>query len=462
MKYLVLVACLASSSSVPQAQEWSRFRGPNGSGVSETSKLPASFGPDENFLWKAEVPFGSSSPILTEKAVVVTGADEEYLFAMAFDRKSGEELWVQRLERARAEEVYRANDSASPTPVTDGKSVFTFFPELGLVAFDEHGDESWRLPLGPFVNFYGMSSSPILAGDVLVLLCDQQQGSFIIGVDAASGKERWRKERAGLIECWSTPVVRPFDAPVEVIVFGSYFVTSYSVETGEELWRMKGFGYTPVCSPILRGDRLFVSVPNHAEAGIPDWATISGQVDGNGDGKIVPTEMGGEMGEHFGWVDVDKDEVITEAEWNTAYEGMNSNGFGLAAIDLSGDEPVELWRYRKALPSISSPLLYEGVIYLARDGGLVTLIDAKNGEVLSRERLPDGMGNCWPSPVAADGKIFMANSEGKVAVVAAGAEWKVLQTNDIGEECLASPAIGGNALYLRTRNTLWSFGEPGP
>ena len=277
MQLTLLATIVALSSSIAQAQEWPRFRGPNGSGVATASDPPINFGPGENVRWKAEVPFGASSPVLTEKAVVVVGSDAEFLLVMALDRETGEERWSRAIERERTVEVFPANDSASPSPVADGENVYVFFPEMGLISFDAEGEERWRHPLGPFINFYGMSSSPVLAGDVLVLLCDQQQGSFIIGIDAATGEQRWKTERPGIIECWTSPVVHPVAAPKEVIIFGSYFVTSHSVATGEELWRMKGFGYTPVCSPVLSGDRLYVSVPNHAEAGLPDWATLCGE-----------------------------------------------------------------------------------------------------------------------------------------------------------------------------------------
>lgn len=458
MKPITLAATLLLSS-LAHAQEWSRFRGPNGSGVASANGLPVRFGPETNLRWRAEVPFSASSPVLTERAVLVTATDEEHLLVMALDRATGEELWTRALERARTEEVFPANDTASPSPVTDGENVYAFFPELGLISLDEKGEERWRLPLGPFHNFYGMSSSPVLANGVVILLCDQQVGSFIIGVDAATGRERWRTERAGIIECWTTPVLYPSDAPEQVLVFGAYLVTSYAIASGKELWRMKGFGYTPVCSPVLSGDRLYVSVPDHAEAGVPDWNTLAGQADANRDGKVARTEARGEMLAHFGWADVDRDDVVTEEEWAVAYGGMNSKDYGLAAIDLAAEGgPRELWRYKKSLPTIASPLLYGGILYLARGGGLVTLVNAEDGEVVARERIADGAAECWSSPVAGDGKIFIADNSGIVTVVAPGPRWNVLATNELGEDCVATPAIGADALYVRTRSAVWSFG----
>jgi len=459
MRMILSVPSILLLAHLSSAQEWSRFRGPNGSGVSTAEGLPVRFGPEENLRWRTEVPFGASSPVVGERAVFVTGSDDESLFVTALARESGEELWTREVERARVQDVFAANDAASPSPVTDGENVYAFFPELGLVSFDAEGKERWRHPLGPFLNHYGMSSSPVLAGDTLILLCDQQRGSFIIGVDAATGKVRWKTERTGIIECWTTPVLYPAHAPTEAIVFGSSFVTAHSIETGAELWRMPGFGYTPVCSPVLAGDRLYVSVPDHSEAGVPEWSAVVG-MDTDEDKKIARSEMQGEMLDHFGWMDVNRDDFIDEQEWTVAYDGMNSKDYGLAAIDLSGkDGPVELWRYKKGLPSIASPLLYEGVLYLARDSGLVTLVDAESGEALARERLPEGMGECWPSPVAGDGKVYVANNAGRVAVIEAGGGWNVLETNELGEDCVSTPAIGGNDLLVRTRSAVWCFAE---
>ena len=441
------------------AQDWSGFRGSNCSAVSDAQDLPTSFGPEESLRWKTEIPFGRSSPILTESAVVVTGSDEENLYVMAIDRTSGEERWTQALKRARTEEIHSDNDSAAPTPVTDGQNVYAFFPELGLVSFDAEGDERWRHSLGPFVSYYGMSSSPVLAGDTLVQLCDQQVGSYILAVDAATGEERWKVERTGIVECFTTPVVYPADAPEQVIISGSFYVTSYSLDSGQELWRMKGFAYSPMPSPTLSGDTLFVCSPHPPEFSMPEFEALLASHDGNADGKLNKDELQGSH-LHFGWLDANKDGVLLREEYVFAREGMASKGYGMVAIHLSRDEgPTELWRYKKGLPQISSPLLYDGVLYLTRDGGLVTTLDAETGGVLQRERLPHGMSECYPSPVAAGGKVYVTSNAGRIAVLEAGPGWNVLGSNELAEECFATPAIGEDSLYVRTSKALYAFGD---
>ena len=163
------------------ADDWPRFRGPNGSGVSDSGALPVEFGPEKNLDWAVDVSFGRSSPAIVGGRVFVTATDGGSLVIEALDQSSGETLWRQTVERSEKAALYHDNDSATPSPVADGSSVFVLFHEMGVVAFDAaSGEERWRHPLGPFRNFYGVSASPVLAGDRLLVVCDQALGSFVL------------------------------------------------------------------------------------------------------------------------------------------------------------------------------------------------------------------------------------------------------------------------------------------
>lgn len=463
MHALLPLSMLVLASVAPaNVQEWPRFRGPNGSGCAETGALPSSFGPEENLRWRTPLAAGHSSPVLGEGTVFLTGADEQGLVVYCLEQGSGSVRWMQTLERARKQEVYRANGSATPSPTTDGQNVYAFFPELGLISFDAQGKERWLLPLGPFFSFYGMAGSPILAGDTLVLLCDQQQGSFLLGVDAATGKQRWRTERTGLIESWTTPVLQPAEKPESVIVFGTFFVCAYSLTTGAELWRAGRVGYTPVCSPVLwerpEGTLLFASVQFHAEGGaMPTFEVLSADTDKDEDGKLARAELAGsEMADHFGWADANRDDFIDAAEWKFIADGMSSKDYGLVAFQL-GKQAQELWRHKRSLPAIATPLLHDGVLYLVKGGGMLTTLDAASGKELGFQRLEGAAGEYDASPVAADGKVFLASQEGRVTVLAAGPEPRVLSSCDLGEPIHATPAIGGGALFVRTDAALYCF-----
>jgi outer membrane protein assembly factor BamB len=459
---LLLTGSLARPAA---AQDWPRFLGPNGSGASSTTGLPDSFGPEENLRWRTPVVAGQSSPVLGTDAVFLTGADEDALVVLCLERATGAPRWERRLARAQRQEVHPANGSATPTPTSDGTNVYAFFPELGLVAFDAEGTERWRLPLGPFVSFYGMAASPILAGDTLVLLCDQQQGSFLLAVDVTSGKPRWRAERAGMIESWTTPVLYPSDdAPRSIVVFGSYFVCAYALDSGKELWRQGGVGYTPVCSPALAAGGegedavLVASVPFHAEQPLPGFADLLA-ADADGDGKLARSEVdGSELAEHFGWADGDRDGFIVAAEWELVSAGMSSKDYGCVGYVLGADgTPREKWRHKRGLPSIASPLVADGVVYLIKEGGMLTTLDAASGAELGFERLADAPGGFDASPVTADGKVYLASSEGRILVLSAGAKPEILARCDLGEEIDATPALGGGALFVRTDAALYCF-----
>src|SRR5687768_12306905 len=162
------------STSTAATNEWLQFRGPSGTGVADGPTLPAQFGAAKNVAWKVAVPFGRSSPVVTGDRVFLTASEGDKLVTLALDRKTGKMLWRRDVVRARHMPIFKANDAASPTPVSDGENVYAFFAELGLISYGPDGRERWRVPLGPFNSFYGMGGSPVLAGNTLVLVADQR------------------------------------------------------------------------------------------------------------------------------------------------------------------------------------------------------------------------------------------------------------------------------------------------
>src|SRR6266478_158539 len=165
---------------------------------------------------------GQSSPIVVGGRLFLTASDGDRLLTICMDAKTGKELWRREIRRERTHKLFRANDPASPTPAADDSGVFVFFPDFGIVSYTPEGKERWRHPLGPFRNFYGMAASPVVAGDLVALVCDQQTGSFVIALDRRTGLQRWKTERPGLTVGWATPMVfRPAKGPAELIVLGS-------------------------------------------------------------------------------------------------------------------------------------------------------------------------------------------------------------------------------------------------
>jgi outer membrane protein assembly factor BamB len=202
MKLTVLLLYLAAG------QAWPEFRGANGSGVSATTGLPTTFDGRTNVAWSVAVPPGRSSPIVSGRRLFLTAAEGPKLLVLALDVRTGKEEWRYSLDRSRKGEVDdRYNDPASPTPAVDGEGVYAFFPDFGLVGVSLSGRERWRLSLGPFLNNYGMASSPIVRSESVLLQCDQARDSFLLAVDRRTGSVRWRRARPSTIEGWSTPIV---------------------------------------------------------------------------------------------------------------------------------------------------------------------------------------------------------------------------------------------------------------
>jgi outer membrane protein assembly factor BamB len=443
--------------------DWLRFRGPNGSGVAEGSSLPTEFGAKKNLAWKTAVPFARSSPVVTADRIFLTASEDDKLVTVALDRKTGKLLWRRDVPRARRMSIYKANDAASPTPVSDGKNVFAFFAELGLISYGPDGKERWRLPLGPFNSFYGMGGSPVLAGNTLVMVCDQRTNSFIIAVDARDGKELWRKSRP-YEESYSTPAVyTPKLGPPQLLVMGSSTLDAYSIDKGERLWWVTKVGSYPKGVPIFGTDMVYVTGDGSDQPFFPPFDDNLKANDKDNDQRLSRDEMKSipEATEHFGWVDANNDGYIDREEWDFIRNNSVTSGHGLSAVRLGGQGDLTstnvVWRVKKSYPSIPAPLLYQGVMYLMKEGGIVTSLDPAKGEVLKQGRTPDALEEYYASPVAGDGKIFVISASGKVTVLKAGAQWEVLAMNDLGEEVWATPAIAGNNLFIRTRSALYSF-----
>ncbi len=253
---LLLVCAVAAASG----QEWNRFRGPNGLGVSETTGLPVEFGPATNVIWKTAVPPGHSSPVLTKTHIFLTGFDGEKRLVLAYDRASGKELWRREVPRLHKGRLDGPNNPASPSPVTDGSRVYAFFQEFGLIAFDSSGKELWRLPLGPFNIYYGFAASPTLVDGLVILPVDQDSGSYLVAVDTKSGKVRYRIDRPGVISGYSTPTVyEPKSGPKQILIPESFQLSAYSAADGRRLWWVRGLACEMKSVASLDADTLYAT-----------------------------------------------------------------------------------------------------------------------------------------------------------------------------------------------------------
>jgi len=454
----------AGISETRETREWTRFRGPNGSGVADTAGLPVELGPETNVVWKTPLPPGHSSPVLSSDRIFLTAVEGEALFTYCLDRKTGEVLWRRQGPRDRSEKLDSRNTPASPTPVTDGEAVYVFFGDFGLLSYDVEGKERWRLPLGPFDNAYGMGSSPVLVDDMVVLVCDQANGSFMLAVSKDDGRLRWKTDRSEYKTGHSTPVLyRPAEGPAQLLVPGSFRLTAYSLERGEPIWWVSGLAFEMKATPVLDGDVVFIHGTSGDQAVIPPFEGVLPAYDTDGDGRLSREEATKDRVQWFGLMDLDGNHSLDSKEW-AYYQAARATRGGMYSFALGGTgdmtERSFRWHYAKAVPQLPSSLLYRGVLHMVNDAGIVTSFEPGTGKVIQQGRLAGATGNFYASPVAADGKIFMVSESGKVAVLKPDGSLDLLALNDLGEASYATPAIADGRIYIRTENALYCFGSP--
>ena len=251
------IALIAVLLSLIASGQWDRFRGPNGTGVSDSGTLPAEFNAKQNVVWRVELPPGHSSPIVSNGRVYLTAVENDRVYTYCLDAAAGRVLWKREAPRPRREKLHSLNNPAAPTPAGDQENVYVFFSEFGLLSYTRDGKERWRLPMGPFRNVYGIGVSPVLADDVVVIVIDQDKDSFIAGIGRDDGKIRWSKPRPEALSGASTPVVvkRP-GQPSLILAPASFRMEVYSARNGEAEWWVRGLPSEMKAVPVISDDRV--------------------------------------------------------------------------------------------------------------------------------------------------------------------------------------------------------------
>ena len=425
----VLVVCTGLS-----AQDWPSFRGPRGSGVSLTATPPATWNvsTSANVAWRTPIAgLGHSSPIVWGDRIYVTTAvsdvkasrsltlgdsDQAGIDAakdmvphrwqlMALDRLSGKVLWTQSVHQGipRVKRHVKASH-ASATPATNGKIIVALFGSEGLFAFDPSGKELWRQDLGVMsvgladdpTYEWGPASSPIIHGNVVIVQNDRYRDSFLIAFDLPTGKEIWRSGRDEL-PAWTTPLVHEGSREQPTIVTNSpRFIRGHDLGTGRERWRLQDpEGEVKVSTPVAAGD-LAIVTGGYPAAGRPIYAIRVS------DGSLA-------------------------------------------------------WRVDRGSPYTSTPLVHEGLLYIVTDNGILSAYQVSDGQRVYQRRLSPGAGGFSASPVAAGGRLYLASEDGKVFVVRTGRTFELLAANDMNEVCMATPALSGDLLLVRTQGHLYAL-----
>ena len=450
--------------------DWPQLRGPDGSGLCPTcGPLPTGFGPQKNVRWKTPLPEGKSSPVLIADRIFLTGAEGDDLLTICLNRATGKEMWRRAIRAPKREAQNALNHRAAPTPVSDGRNVYVFFADYGLVAYDFQGKQRWQLPLGPFNSQHGIVASPVYADGKIILVCDQDTDAFVMGVDAETGRAAWKTPRE-VINGYATPIIyRPAGGPAQVIAPGSYQLTSYSVADGKPVWFVKGLTCQPKSAPTIVGDTLYFNGwttgnDEGQQVELPVFSEVIAKADANHDGKLAQSELPQPWQPTGTWraIDLDRDGFLNEREW-TFFRTRRASRNSAMAVKLGGSGDVTnshvLWRFAKSLPDVPAPVVYNDVVFLVRSGGIATSLDSRTGKVLKQARLTGALDDYYSSPIAVDGKVYVASEPGKVVVLRAAGDWEILAINDFDEDIYATPAMSDGKLYIRTRTALYAIAE---
>ncbi len=424
---------------------WPQFRGPSAGGVGTGSPPVEWNGPSgKNILWKTQIPgLGHSSPILWGDRIFLTsavpaagesalklglygditpveGEGAQRFIVYCLDRESGKILWQHTAVSGKPKiKRHPKSTHANPTPATDGKHLVALFGSEGLFAFNLNGKLLWKRDLGLLDSgFYrvpeaqwGFASSPVIHEDMVIVQADVQKNSFLAAFDVRTGKELWRVRRSD-VPTFSTPGVVPYtgsgsaSARHQVVVNGWKHIGGYDVKTGKELWSLRGGGDIPVPTPVFS------------------------------DGYLVITNAHGARRPIY---------------------AIRTNAVG----DITQNSSSVVWSHDRAGNYMQTPLLHDGLAYFCYDNGVLSVYRIQTGERIYQQRLGRGASGFTSSPVAADGRLYITNEDGRTYVLALGPEYRVLAENELGEMVMATPAIAEGVLYIRGRNHLFAIaGDP--
>ena len=436
----ILVVVLILSSISTSAQNWPSFRGPNASGVAEGTKPPITWDVDksDNVLWKTNIPgLSHASPIVWDNYIFLITAvssdtkarfqakdrgiglatdDVKHTWMIyALDKRTGKVLWSNTAYEGvpRAKRHVKATQ-ANSTPVTDGRYVVALFGSEGLACYDTNGKLLWKQDLGILnpglwddkESSWGHSSSPIIHRDLVIVQADGHKQSFIAAFNLKDGKQAWRVERDE-ITSWATPTIYQGKDRTDLIANGGRYVRGYDPLTGKEIWRFAdNETQVKMQAPLVAHDLIFIT------GGYPPGRPMYG---------FRPGAVGD--------------------------------------ISLkSGEEKNEFiaWRSSRGSPYTPAPIVYGDQLYALADNGVLSSYNAKTGELIYQERLPSSFS---ASPVAADGRLYLASEDGDVFVVKAGVKYELLSRNVMGQPLMATPALSQGMLIVRGENAIYALGE---
>ena len=418
---------------VARAADWPQWRGPQGNGSSLETGLPLEWSETAGIAWKADIPeWGSSTPVMAGDAVFVTShVDEQQLVLAKLDRTTGKLLWTRQVgsgvtprlpkmsksdEQRRQQAFHKIHNLASPSPATDGQLVVVHFGNGDLAAYDYEGQQLWHRNLqedyGPYTIWWGHANSPLLYQDLVISACIQDglrdlpephSSSYVVAHHKRTGEVVWKvlrptDARQEPCDGYTTPTLWQNAGRTEVLIYGGQMLDAYHPRTGEQLWYLPNLtGSRVIAGPLAAGEMIYIV-----------------------QGKRNP----------------------------------------LLAVRPSGDGKREasdvVWQHERATPDSPTPTLWGDLLFTVNETGIATCFDARTGKVHWTQRLG---GDYRASPLAAEGRVYFLNLEGKTTVVAASEKFEKLAENELDDDTIASPVAAGGKIFLRGRKTLYCLGQ---
>ena len=430
MRLAFLTTCalaLLATQTTTQAANWPNWRGPTHNGVSTETGVPAEFGPGKNVAWKVKLPGpAGASPVVWGDQVYVTSVDGQKLLLQAWST-AGKLKWQHQV--GTGNKVVRGDEgnSASPSPVTDGKHVWAMMANGEIACYAVDGQLAWKRDLrtayGPFKIAFGLTASPVHEDGKIILQMihgsrgakpEEDQG-LLVALDAGTGKQVWKQVRRSDAydenkHSYTSPFIYNDGKTRLLISHGADYTIAYNPTDGAEVWR-KG-GLNPQNDPRKKYHRTlrFVASPT----------AIPGLI-------VIPTAKNGPV------------------------VAIRPDGKG----DISNAKSQHVWTRPNNTPDVPCPLIHDGLVYLCRENGNLVCMDAKTGQEYYHERTHRQRHRA--SPVFVDGKVICVARDGMISVVQAGKTFKMLAQNNMGDAIAASPAIAGGTMYIRSFGSLWAI-----
>ncbi len=410
-----LWGCLVPSA---QAENWPAWRGPRSDGTSLEENVPVSWSATENVAWKAPLPgpAGATPVVWGDRVFLTSATDEESLLVLCIDT-AGKEQWRHVLGTGNRNVRGDEGNSASPSPCTDGQHVWAMLGTGDMACYDFAGKVVWQVSLpdrfGDFDIAFGMTSTPVLAGDRLYLQLIHSGGALVAALDKLTGETVWSTPRPSdaYAECehsYASPFLYQDASTSFLLTHGADYVMAHRLEDGEEIWRCGGMNPRGNYNPTLR----FVASP----------VAVPGLI-------VVPSAKNGPV------------------------LALKPNASG----DVTDDVSAHQWIREQNTPDVPSPLVYDGLVYLCRENGDLICLDAKTGSEQYYERTHRQRHRA--SPIVADGNIYLAARDGTITVVRAGREFEIVAQNEMGEDVSASLVVSGGRIYVRTYEHLYCIGK---